>query len=73
VNAICPGYTETAMMDRAIDTIVRRAGITAEEARAHLARTNPGGRIVTAEEVAQVAVSLCESGETGGEIVLPKL
>jgi NAD(P)-dependent dehydrogenase (short-subunit alcohol dehydrogenase family) len=73
VNAVCPGYTETAMMDRAIENIVRRAGVTAEQARIHLAQTNPGGRIVRAQEVAQAVVRLCEGDETGQELILPNV
>lgn len=73
VNALCPGYTETAMMDQAIENIVRRTGLTAEEARAQLATTNPGGRLVTPEEVADAAIDLIESGANGRESVLPPL
>ena len=34
VNAVCPGYTETEMLQRTIDGIVAKTGRTAEEARA---------------------------------------
>jgi NAD(P)-dependent dehydrogenase (short-subunit alcohol dehydrogenase family) len=73
VNAVCPGYTETQMMDRAIENIVRRAGVTPEQARMHLAQTNPGGRLVRAEEVAQAVVGVCEGDETGQELILPNV
>jgi 3-hydroxybutyrate dehydrogenase len=72
VNAICPGYTETEMMATAITNIVKRTGVTEELARAHLAETNPGGRIVSAEEVAEAAVALCEGAANGEEVVLPE-
>jgi 3-hydroxybutyrate dehydrogenase len=71
MNAICPGYTETEMMDQAIANIVRRTGVSPEEARLELARTNPGGRIVSAQEVADAALALCAGEENGREIVLP--
>jgi 3-hydroxybutyrate dehydrogenase len=71
VNAICPGYTQTDMMDQAIGNIVRRTGMTAQAARAQLAQTNPGGKIVTPQEVAHAALSLIESDANGREIVLP--
>jgi NAD(P)-dependent dehydrogenase (short-subunit alcohol dehydrogenase family) len=71
VNAICPGYTETDMMSYAIANIVKRTGLSEEKARAELAKTNPGGRIVTAREVAEAAVSLCEGTSNGAEVVLP--
>jgi NAD(P)-dependent dehydrogenase (short-subunit alcohol dehydrogenase family) len=71
VNAICPGYTESDMMQQAIANIVKRTGLSEEAARVEVAKMNPGGRIVTAEEVADAAVTLCESERNGAEIVLP--
>lgn len=73
VNAICPGYTETDMMEQAVKNIVGRTGMDAHQARLQLAQTNPGGRLVTPVEVADSAVALCESGENGSEIVLPPM
>lgn len=73
MNVICPGYTETAMMDRAIENIIRRTGMNEAQAREELARTNPGGRIVTAEEVARAALLLIAGSENGKEVVLPPL
>lgn len=71
VNAICPGYTETDMMEQAVDNIVRRTGMDAQQARLQLAQTNPGGRLVTLEEIAAAALALCEGTDNGSEIVLP--
>lgn len=72
VNAICPGYTQTDMMQQAVQNIVRRTGIDAGQARLQLAQTNPGGRLVSLDEIAGAAVALCEGAENGREIVLPK-
>jgi NAD(P)-dependent dehydrogenase (short-subunit alcohol dehydrogenase family) len=79
VNALCPGYTETAMVGRAIAGIRAKTGRSEEEARAALVATNPQGRLVTPEEVAQAAVWLCLPGTesitgialpiAGGEVV----
>ena len=71
VNAVCPGYTETDMMERAVANIVKRTGVTDAQARAGLAQTNPAGRLVTAEEVAEASVALIESDDNGCEVVLP--
>lgn len=71
INSICPGYTQTSMMDQAIENIVRRTGMTVEAARAQLAQTNPGGRLVSADEVAQSALSLIRSEANGREVILP--
>jgi NAD(P)-dependent dehydrogenase (short-subunit alcohol dehydrogenase family) len=59
VNAVCPGFTQTPLLDNAIDTIVAKTGRSADQARSDLARVNPQGRFVTAEEVAQAVLWLC--------------
>lgn len=53
VNAVCPGYTETEIVDSAIERIVAKTGRTAEQARAELSAGNPQGRMVQPDEVAQ--------------------
>ncbi len=65
VNAVCPGYVDTPMTDRSVERIVEKAGITAEAARAKLAAVNPQRRLITAEEVAFVAVTLCDERARG--------
>ena len=59
VNAVCPGYTETDLVDTAIANIVAALGKTAEEARAMLVRTVPRGSLITPEEVAAAVAWLC--------------
>ncbi len=71
-NALCPGYVETDMMAGAIRNIVKLAGLTKEAARAQLAATNPGGRIVAPEECGTATLAMIESGETGTCKVLPE-
>lgn len=63
VNAICPGYVNTAMTEAAIANIVRRTGMTEAEVRQALAHTSPQQRLIEPEEVAAVAVLL--AAETG--------
>jgi NAD(P)-dependent dehydrogenase (short-subunit alcohol dehydrogenase family) len=58
VNAICPGYVETDMTERAISNITARTGKSADEARAVLEHMSPQQRLVTSEEVAAVALLL---------------
>lgn len=53
VNAVCPGFTDTPLIDDAIGTITTKTGRSLEEARASLARVNPQGRLVTPQEVAE--------------------
>ncbi|MCW5723947.1 MAG: SDR family oxidoreductase [Maricaulaceae bacterium] len=59
VNAICPGYVETAMAEQAIATIMSKTGRSHEEAVAELAKMNPQGRLIQVEEVAEAAAWLC--------------
>lgn len=70
-NAICPGYTETAMMQQAISKIVRFTGASEDTARETLAGMNPEGRIATVEEVAAAALALICSGKNGISLVVP--
>jgi NAD(P)-dependent dehydrogenase (short-subunit alcohol dehydrogenase family) len=72
-NAICPGYTETEMFDRAVDNVVRYTGATVETARERLARMNPENRIATIDEVAQGVLRLIEGDRTGVALVIPGL
>ncbi len=58
VNAVCPGYTETPMFERAVANIVTKTKRSADEARATLAASNPQGRVVTPDEVAETVVWL---------------
>jgi NAD(P)-dependent dehydrogenase (short-subunit alcohol dehydrogenase family) len=73
VNAICPGYTETEMLERTIDGIVSKTGRTAAEARAELSANNPQKRMIQPEEVANAVAWLCLPGSeaiTGQSIAI---
>jgi 3-hydroxybutyrate dehydrogenase len=60
VNAVCPGYTESPMLDRTIENISRRTGRGREEAVAWLQSTNPQGRFIKTAEVAAATLWLCD-------------
>jgi NAD(P)-dependent dehydrogenase (short-subunit alcohol dehydrogenase family) len=62
VNAVCPGYTQTPMLERSIDGIMRKTGRSRAEAEAALRASNPRGRFVLPEEVAQTVLWLCSTG-----------
>jgi len=75
VNAICPGYAATPMLEQSITRIVTRTGRSEEAARELLAGLNADGRIVAPEEVAQAVLDLCLPGSekvTGQAIQIPK-
>ncbi|MCW0235512.1 MAG: SDR family oxidoreductase [Ferrovibrio sp.] len=62
VNAVCPGYVDTDMTATTIETIVRKTGRSAEAARAELAKSNPQGRLIQPEEVADAVLWLAGAG-----------
>ena len=62
VNAVCPGFTETPLFERAIDNIVAKTKRSREEARATLAASNPQRRLVRPEEVADAVLWLASAG-----------
>jgi NAD(P)-dependent dehydrogenase (short-subunit alcohol dehydrogenase family) len=71
VNAVCPGYTETDIVQDAVANIVRKTGRSAEQARAELASANPQGRLVRPEEVAHAVAMLCmpEAAAMNGQAI----
>lgn len=71
VNAVCPGYTETEMMRRAIANITTRTGRSEAVARELMAQGNPEGRIATTEEVADAVLALIEGSSNGAAVVIP--
>lgn len=78
VNAICPSFIETPMLERSIDNIVEKTGMTPEKAAKILYADNPQRRFIQTDEVAATALWLCSEGArsvnghnlniTGGEI-----
>lgn len=71
VNAVCPGFTDTDLTSAAVARIRDKTGRSEEEARAELARFNPQGRLVTAQEVAAAVLWLClpESQSMTGQAI----
>jgi NAD(P)-dependent dehydrogenase (short-subunit alcohol dehydrogenase family) len=63
VNAVCPGYTETPLLERAVEAIVTTTRRDADAARRALVRDNPMGRFVRPEEVASAVAWLCEPAQ----------
>ena len=71
VNAVCPGYTDTSIVDDAIATLVRTTGKSEADAREALLRRNPQRRLVSPEEVAATVAWLClpESQSINGQAI----
>ncbi|MEX0969490.1 MAG: SDR family NAD(P)-dependent oxidoreductase [Paracoccaceae bacterium] len=65
VNAICPSYIDTPMVDETVDNIVAKTGLSAEVARAQLVAQNPQKRLITPDEIAAAVQYLCSIGAAG--------
>src|SRR5213079_1221706 len=65
VNAICPGYVDTEMTSRGIENIVEKTGKSAAEALKAIKESSPQNRLITPEEVAEVAVLLASQEGRG--------
>ena len=69
VNAVCPGYTDTDIVERAVGQIVAKTGRTADDARAALTAANPQGRLVRPDEVAQTVAWLVDAAAVNGQAI----
>ncbi|HMF20873.1 MAG TPA: SDR family oxidoreductase [Pseudolabrys sp.] len=71
VNAVCPGYTDTPLLDAAAEKISAKTGRSRGDSRALLARDNPFGRLIKPEEVARAVLRLCmpSAASVNGEAI----
>ncbi|MBC8259359.1 MAG: SDR family oxidoreductase [SAR324 cluster bacterium] len=60
VNAVCPGYTETALTEAAIENIFQKTNYTKAEVQMQLLQNNPQKRFVQPEEIANTVFWLCQ-------------
>ena len=65
VNAVCPGYVDTALTASAVANIAGKTGLGREAARDTLRQQSPQGRIYTAVEVAFLVSTLCDPRAAG--------
>ena len=59
VNAVCPGYTDTDLVQSGITHVIEKTGRTREQALADMLKDEPLGRLITPEEVAAAVLFLC--------------
>ena len=72
-NCVCPGFTDTQMVDDAVTNITSKTGRSGDEALAKLVQYNPQKRLITPEEVADTVLWLCQDlsrSITGQSIVI---
>jgi len=62
VNAVCPGYTDTALVRNAAAAIAEKTGRSEAQSVAQLIRGNPQARLIRPEEIADTVAWLCGRG-----------
>ena len=62
VNAVCPGYTATEIVEQTLGNIIAKTGRSRADALTELVRHNPQGRLIRPEEVAESVGWLCLPG-----------
>lgn len=75
VNAICPGYSETRILDQSPSDIVEKSGVDLDKARAALLQINPQRQFNRTDEIAGAALWLCseEAGAVNGQVLSPSV
>lgn len=69
INAVCPGYTNTEIVERAIDRIATATGRSRGDALAELVKENPQRRLVEPEEVAETVLWVCRQESINGQSI----
>ncbi len=59
VNALCPGYVRSPIIDRGVANIMNKTGLASDKALKAMVDANPIGRLIEPEEVAAFALFLC--------------
>ncbi|MEM5502725.1 SDR family NAD(P)-dependent oxidoreductase [Ahrensia kielensis] len=62
VNAVCPGFVETPMLEASIENIVEKTGMSAQAAQDSLMAGNPMKRFIQPNEVADTLLWLASTG-----------
>jgi 3-hydroxybutyrate dehydrogenase len=61
-NMICPGYTDTPLIENAATAIAAKTGRSLGDAKASFADINPMGRLIKPTEIAAAALWLVSEG-----------
>jgi NAD(P)-dependent dehydrogenase (short-subunit alcohol dehydrogenase family) len=72
VNAVCPAYVDTDMTSDSVSRVMDKTGLSSEAALAAILKTAGQPRLVSAEEVAYVVLSLArdEAGAVNGQAIV---
>lgn len=73
VNSVCPSYVDTPMTDANIEKISAKTGRDADAIRQRLEQKQPGGRMITVDEVAHAVMTFIPDDAAslqGAELVI---
>ena len=65
INALCPGWVDTALADEAVARIAEKTGRSTADAKKTLENMSPQRRMIEPAEVAHAAVMLCADAARG--------
>ncbi|MEE9313963.1 MAG: SDR family NAD(P)-dependent oxidoreductase [Rhizobiaceae bacterium] len=71
VNAVCPGFVNTAIVEKSAANITAKTGMGEKQAVDILAKLNPFGRLIEPEEVSSAVLWLCDdnAGAVTGQTI----
>jgi NAD(P)-dependent dehydrogenase (short-subunit alcohol dehydrogenase family) len=69
INAVCPGYTNTEIVEQAISKIMKATGRSREDTLSELIAANPQQRLVEPEEVADTVMWVCRQPSVNGQSI----
>lgn len=72
INAICPGFTNTDIVTKALENIINKTGRSKQEALSDILQTAEQNRLVEPEEIASEVIKLCsaESDAINGKTIV---
>ena len=69
-NAVCPGFTDTDLVDEAAARASQMTGLSIDQVKARMGSFNPSGRLIAPAEIATVTVDLILSDRSGEAVVI---
>jgi NAD(P)-dependent dehydrogenase (short-subunit alcohol dehydrogenase family) len=69
-NAVCPGYTDTDLVDTAATRVSAMTGLGTDQLKTQFGSFNPAGRLIAPAEVAALVLELILSDRNGEAVVI---
>lgn len=69
-NAICPGFTDTALVDESAAKTAGMTGMSKDQIKASMGAFNPCGRLIQPSEIAALVVEIINSDRNGEAVAI---